>query len=144
MRVFTHRQLHLSFLLFLVIINTPIISSANHTKAFIPVSLKCHPWCQSPQPNMALTIAPIIPKTAPIRPAINPISPANNPIISPNNPAPSPIQNGKVIIRIKTIRSVEEVDEDERCITGYVLSNAFHKNHSQKSILLKTFNSIWN
>lgn len=124
-------------LLFRVIISTPIINSKNQVKPFISGPLKCQPWCQSPQPNRALKIAPIIPATAPIKPTINPINPANKPTINPNKPAPRPIQNGKVKTRMITISTVEV--EDERCMPIQVLVQALiSKNHSQKHHQTKT------
>lgn len=51
-------------------------------------------------------IAMIAPKRAATMPMTTPIKPNTSPIAS----APIPIQNGKVMIKISTISTVEEVD----------------------------------
>ena len=81
------------------------------------------------KPIIPPKIPPIRPTTPPNMPPINPIIPPNIPIINPNTTAAKAIQNGNVIISIKTSKMVGVRD----MVLGFARSN---KNHSKEDKLL--------
>src|SRR6478736_8792505 len=62
--------------------------------------------CQLWNPNIPPKIPPINPTIPPKMPPINPMIPPNTPTTTPNTIAASAIQNGKVIMSIRTSKTV--------------------------------------